>query len=156
MSKFHGKTVIVDLDGTIADSEHRLHHIKTKPKKWNKFNKLAYDDSVIDDIHFLVRSLWLSGCKVVVCTAREESGREETERWLYCPEKANLKDVVEKVYMRPKGDYREDSIVKIETLLPMIVSDGYDVFLVLEDRNRVVEAWRNAGLRCLHVCWGDY
>lgn len=156
MSKFHGKTVICDLDGTIADSEHRLHHIKQKPKNWRKFNDLAYDDNVIDDIHFLVRSLWLSGCKIVVATAREESGREETERWLYCSDKANMSGIVEKVYMRPKGDYREDSIVKIDRLLPQILADGHNIFLIIEDRSQVVSAWRNAGFRCLQVCEGNY
>ena len=32
------KAVIVDIDGTISDVEHRRHHLMAKPKNWKAFN----------------------------------------------------------------------------------------------------------------------
>jgi hypothetical protein len=31
------KAVIIDIDGTLADTTHRLHHIKSKPPNWDAF-----------------------------------------------------------------------------------------------------------------------
>lgn len=36
--------VAFDLDGTLANIDHRLHHVKNKPKCWVKFNEGIKDD----------------------------------------------------------------------------------------------------------------
>jgi hypothetical protein len=57
--------------------------------------------------------------------------------------------------MRKKGDYRDDSIVKKE-LLDQIRKDGYNPLLAFDDRDRVVKAWRECGIRCLQVAEGNF
>ena len=37
-----------------------------------------------------------------------------------------------------------------------ILEDGFDPVLVFEDRDRVVQMWRDAGLKCLQVKPGEY
>ena len=59
------------------------------------------------------------------------------------------------LYMRPIGDRRDDDIIKIE-ILAQLKQEGYLPIMVFDDRNRVVKAWRAAGLCCAQVAEGDF
>jgi hypothetical protein len=59
------------------------------------------------------------------------------------------------LYMRPARDSRDDGIVKSE-LLDRIIADGYEPWLAIDDRDRVVEMWRARGLTCLQCAPGDF
>jgi predicted kinase len=56
--------------------------------------------------------------------------------------------------MRPEKDTRVDHIVK-EEMLDKIIADGYDPFLVIDDRPSVVAMWRRRGLTCLQNEYRD-
>ena len=146
--KIEGDTIIVDIDGTIADANHRLHYIKIKPKNWKAFIEASQYDEPFHDVVWLVKLIKTSGVKVVIVTARSEHERNITINWLH--NVAKLEGVYEKLYMRSDDDYRRDDIVKQE-ILEQIRDDGYDPFMALEDRDHVVDMWRANGLRCLQV-----
>jgi hypothetical protein len=57
--------------------------------------------------------------------------------------------------MRKYGDYRKDYVVKREIYEQLIAPD-YDILCVLDDRNSVVDMWREIGLTCLQVAPGDF
>ena len=58
--------------------------------------------------------------------------------------------------MRSEGDHRKDSIIK-EELYNIYVKGLYNVKLVLDDRNVVVDLWRNKlGLTCLQIDYGNF
>jgi hypothetical protein len=57
--------------------------------------------------------------------------------------------------MRSEYDMRKDSIVKEEIYRQEILG-RYNVWLVLDDRNQVVDMWRNLGLRVLQVAPGNF
>ena len=57
--------------------------------------------------------------------------------------------------MRKSSDSRGDQIVKSEILEKEILPK-YNVKLVLDDREKVVRMWRDKGLTCLQVDWGDF
>ena len=59
-------------------------------------------------------------------------------------------DIDSCLYMRPKGDYRKDFMVKRDLYKRMIV-DGFNPVLVFEDKITVVEMWKEMGLKCLRV-----
>lgn len=142
------KCIIVDIDGTISNSEHRLHHIKVKPKNWKLFFKESMNDPVYEDVHWLVNLLHETGNKILFVTARPENERENTIQWLHST--AGMEGKYEKLYMRYPGDYRDDNIVKAD-ILKDIRSDGYDPFLALDDRDHVVNMWREEGIFCFQV-----
>ncbi len=56
-------------------------------------------------------------------------------------------DIDSCLYMRPKGDYRKDFMVKRDLYKRMIV-DGFNPVLVFEDKITVVEMWKEMGLKC--------
>ena len=132
------KAVIFDIDGTLADCEHRRKHLP----HWGKFFADMHLDPVIEPVAWIAR-MAVRDVEVLVVSARPDDYREVTEKWLY-----DAGIVYDKLYMRPAGDYRKDAIVKRE-ILQEIMDDGYEPFLVVDDRPEVVDMWREYGLVCL-------
>lgn len=139
------KAILFDIDGTLADIEHRVHLVPD----WPKFFGEMHNDSPIEPIVDLAR-LVFSGSRqypcshvVIVVTARPEQYRRETAQWLnewFIP--------FDQLYMRKENDFRPDTIIKAE-LLQDIIDDGFNPTLVVDDRPEVVEMWREYGLTCL-------
>lgn len=134
--------VLVDIDGTVARMGDR------SPYDWHRVG----EDQPIRPILDLVQVLRENYDHIVWLSGRDESCREQTERWL---EERAGRDAGEPLYMRPAGDKRRDSVVKGE-LFDKHVRHAYDVRLVLDDRDQVVEMWRSMGLTCLQVAKGDF
>ncbi len=61
----------------------------------------------------------------------------------------------QRVIMRKFKDFRPDDEVKLD-LYEEFIEPDYEVRLVLDDRQRVVDMWRRIGLRCLQVDVGDF
>jgi phosphoglycolate phosphatase-like HAD superfamily hydrolase len=142
---------IFDLDGTLADCGHRLHHITEKdPKDWDAYFSLCAGDALIDHMADLAQSLCLSGAAIVYVTGRTDTCEEDTRVWLH---RHNLP--LGKLYMRKAGDRRDDNELKIE-MLARVRADGYRPVMAFEDRTRVVKAYREAGLPCAQVAEGDF
>jgi len=147
-----GKVIIFDIDGTLANIEHRKHHIKTKPKEWNQFVEKIPNDSMYDDIVELLSLFHRNFYTIILVTGRGEEHQEATLQWLI---KHQLEARITKVYMRRRNDFRPDYIVKRE-ILETMRAEGYDPWMVFEDRTQVVNMWRENGIRCMQVCAGDY
>ncbi len=142
--------VIFDLDGTLADIQHRLHYIKNEEKDWDKFNAACFCDEYKWKIGEMVRMFKEEmGRSIAIFTGREEKWRSLTEQWL---EKRNVKyDLLE---MRPSKNYASDTIIKRQMFEKHF--EPKDIWLVLDDRDKVVKMWRDIGLTCLQVQFGDY
>lgn len=153
--------IICDLDGTLANCEHRVHHVqrvdgnglKRKPD-WDAFYAGVKDDTVNHPVftvvynHLDCRSLH----HVIFCSGRPERCRADTVEWLkneafFHPHQYTL-------LMRKDGDFRADYIVKQEILDNHIDKDR--VLFVLDDRQQVVDMWRRNGLTCFQVAPGDF
>lgn len=142
---------VFDLDGTLANCDHRLHHIRDKsPKDWDAYFAECAGDAPITHMVELALTLWHAGEEIIYVTGRSDQCREETVAWL---DKQGLPN--EPLYMRKKGDHRNDDILKIE-LLAQARADGWEPVMAFEDRSRVVAAWRAAGIPCLQVQEGDF
>lgn len=143
--------IYCDIDGTVANAEHRIHFVKgTGKKDWKKFFEELKNDTPITEIVYVINLLYGQGNRIIMCSGRPEDHREATEQWL-----ANVPVYHDALYMRPAGDYRSDDIVKIE-LLQKIRADGYDPVIAFDDRQRVVDALRANGVRVLQVAAGDF
>jgi len=144
--------VIFDIDGTLANCDHRLHHIRGKPKNFKKFMAGIPDDTVIEPIRDILWGLQ-SGIiinKIILVTGRSEEYRTMTEAWL-----ENNYICFDWLFMRSNDDFRADYIVKDE-IVDLIKSRGLNPVLAFEDRTRCVEMYREAGIICCQVADGDY
>jgi uncharacterized HAD superfamily protein len=142
------RVIISDLDGTLGDYSHRVHLYKEK--NYKEFNKQGINDRPIEKICNMLRALHDSETEVWVITAREETERAMTEKWL------KLNEIpCDKLLMRPKDDQGHDWDVK-EKLFESTGFDYKKVWFVLEDRTKCVDMWRGQGMHCLQVAPGDF
>jgi phosphoserine phosphatase len=146
------KVVVFDLDGTICNIEHRRGYVATKPKNWAVFNAGIVNDTPHEDIVDLASMFWSHPDyhRIILCSGRGEEQRKETENqmWKFGVKYAQL-------YMRAAGDYRKDSIVKVELLQQIRKEHGEPKFW-FDDRQQVVDAIRAEGVRVLQVAPGNF
>lgn len=148
-------TIICDLDGTLANCEHRVHHVQNKPKNWDAFYAGVKDDDYnYPVLSLLEKFLHYEGWeyKIIFCSGRPERCRGDTDWWLREVCHFGSKDYT--LLMRKDGDFRQDYIVKQEILDQHI--DKGRVLFVLDDRQQVVDMWRRNGLTCFQVAEGNF
>jgi hypothetical protein len=155
---------IIDIDGTVANIEHRLHYIEKSPKDWDAFFKACVYDKPIEPMFKMLHHLDLGkalNTKFIYVTGRPERSREDTMIWLTKPHNLGTDGSYwnlpypKILYMRQEGDYREDCLVKKE-ILQRIREDGFEPILAFDDRTQVVKMWREEGIQCLQVADGNY
>jgi hypothetical protein len=134
--------IICDIDGTLA------HMTNRGPYDTSKYMYDTKDD--------FVHSLFATLCDEyratrIIVSGRSEDFRAVTEQWL---EHHGI--TYKHLYMRPSGDRQNDRIIKRE-LYEKYIQPHYTVVCCIDDRNRVVDMWRNElNLRCLQVADGDF
>lgn len=148
------KTVIFDLDGTLALIEKRRAKA-TKPDgkiNWGIFfapENIQLDEpnpSVIE----MAKMLYKQGHSVVIFSGRDSISRAETIAWL---EQYGVKFDVLK--MRPRNTFTPDDVLK-KDWLDQLFPDRSDVLCVFDDRDKVVKMWRENGVACYQVAEGDF
>ena len=144
------KAIIVDVDGTLADINHRLHHVKNPEgkKHFDNFFAEAHKDKPKNDVIDVVTSLQ-KDYFVIFLTGKPEKLREVNVEWLN--KHTSLKtDTITVLYMRPDGDYTPDDELK-QDIYELNIKDNFDVVGVFDDRGKVVQMWRRVGLTCFQV-----
>jgi len=141
--------VIFDLDGTLADIKHRRHYVENGNHNWDKFYETCVNDTPNMPIVEICRRLKGSGLEIAIFSGRSDVVKKETEDWL-----SNNHIEYDFLYMRPQGDYTSDHILKKKWL------DEFEkkrmIMCVFDDRDRIVNMWRNEGYVCLQVAEGDF
>ena len=140
--------VIFDIDGTLADVSARLHHLEKRPKNWKAFFAGIAEDPAITPMVHLCNTLFAAGFHVILCTGRPDNLRGVSKAWL-----AREGVQYHELYMRAVNDRRSDVEVKRDLLAHL---DKSRVAFVVEDRDRVVEMWRQEGLMCLQCASGAF
>ncbi len=145
------RVIIFDIDGTLANVDHRLHHLERRKKDWDAFFAAAPKDEPHDEIVYLNRLLWEDeDNRIIVVTGRPDDQRDDTVAWL---DRHAIR--YHDIFFRRRNDHREDSVVKADILDAIRRRHG-EPYLVFEDRSRVVKMWRDNGIRCLQVAPGDF
>ncbi|MBD2189146.1 phosphatase domain-containing protein [Pseudanabaena mucicola] len=129
--------IICDLDGTLALIVDRSPYDGSR----------CEGDMVNEPVRSILQN---SGKKILLVSGREDQYKPQTLAWL----RKHQIDF-EGLYMRRSGDTRKDSIVKRE-IYDQFILDQYNVAFVLDDRDQVVRVWRDLGLTCLQVEYGDF
>lgn len=144
------KVIVFDIDGTLANIEHRRGFVASKPKNFKAFNAAIPQDTPHEEIVFLAKTFFELGNKVILCSGRGEESRGVTE--------VQMKDFgvrFDKLFMRKEKDFRADNIVKVE-LLADIRKEFGEPFLWFDDRKQVVDAIRAEGVKVLQCEPGDF
>ena len=152
------KSIVIDIDGTLTDISHRKHF--ALKRDWYGFHGKLMNDPIREDVAWLIRSNWNNPeserPKIILCTGRPERYREKTNEWLA---KNDMKKFIDVLLMRPKSDHKSDTEVKPKMLENYFGSRQKtldSVLFVIDDRVKVVKAWRDYGLQCWQAREGNY
>jgi predicted kinase len=89
--------------------------------------------------------------KILFTSGREEKYRAPTETFLA----EHLPGIPYELHMRKTGDMRKDAIIKRE-MFDNEIKGKWNILFVLDDRNQVVDNWREMGLHCFQVAPGNF
>ena len=152
---FKKNKVIFDLDGTLALIDKRR-DVSTKSNgklDWDKF----FDPSNIKldvpnpPVVKLAQMLADDGFTIIIFSGRSDKTILTTKSWL-----ARNRIPFQKLVMRDSktNHFTPDDILKKDMLDKHV--DINDVFLVVDDRDKVVKMWRDLGLNTFQVAPGDF
>ncbi len=133
------RAYIFDIDGTLA----HMH------------NRSPYDINLVstDTVDIGVREiLWsLSESVILIVSGRKATAYQDTVEWL-----SDNGIQYEHLYMRGSLDERADYLVKYD-IFNEYIRDKYNVLGVFDDRDQVVDLWRNKlKLKTYQVAEGDF
>ena len=134
------RAVIFDIDGTLA-----LNLGGRSPYDMSRLMEDSPNQHIID----LAKLLKTNGKTIILCSGREDNGREQTVEWM------KLHGVeFDELHMRKKGDHRKDFIIKEE--LWRDICSRYYIENMFDDRNQVVEHARTLGFNVCQVADGNF
>ena len=165
-------TVIFDLDGTLANIDVRRDK-SLKPNGKLDWNKFAASTSIMDwdtpnaPVIKMAQMFHDNGFRVVIFSGRNDRSFDATVSWLKSHDvphdllvmrpdkfKADSWPIAEGNPATSEMRFMPDEILK-KAMLDTFV-DINDVFLVVDDRDKVVKMWRDLGLNTFQVAPGDF
>ena len=166
------KTVIFDLDGTLANIDVRRDKA-LKPDGKLDWEIFAAPQSILDldepnlPVIKMAQMFKADGFKIVIFSGRNDRGFVATNHWLTRHDvphdllvlrpdkfKANSWPIADGNQATPDMRFMPDEILKKAMLDTFVDID--DVFLVVDDRDKVVKMWRDLGLNTFQVAPGDF
>lgn len=143
---------LVDHVGTMADNSHRLHLFKSE--LWGEYEEAFVDDGLREPVASIMNILQFQGNQWIVLTGISDIFEGALIEWY-----AQHELSPDGLYMRPWSDIPKTKEPELklrifnEEIKPKY--EGEDVqFVVLDDNDKVVEAFRNAGIECWQVTNG--
>lgn len=135
--------VIFDLDGTLANIDHRTHFVRNGRRDWDSFFRECVNDLGVPHVIETFHAHLAAGHKVRIWSGRSDVVRCETEDWL-----SDMGiDPCYLQHMRAAGDNTPDVDLKRYWLSQADPRPD----LVYDDRQRVVDMWRAEGVPCFQV-----
>lgn len=147
------QNIIVDLDGTLALEAHRRHYIASHG--WEKYFEHIVDDIPNPAVLKMLQDLSKHGYNIFIFTSRPEQYREITSKWLAkfdMPPHFMEMRAVEHTNLLG-GDWQaklSDNDLKLAMLERHNLNWG-NTLMVLEDRDEMVDFYRNLGFNCWQV-----
>ena len=174
--------IIFDLDGTLADCEHRRrfvdrnHHdnlkkilskipLESTPEPaleelwkpdWRKFFESCSDDTPIWPVVRVIESLGLNEVTLRDKEIQIWSGRCESvrDRTVHWLKYIIGNSTYSHLKMRPYGDSTPDDVLK-ESWLDEVFASGKKIDFVFDDRPKVIRMWRRRGIFVFNCCQHD-
>lgn len=137
---------VFDLDGTLADTRHRLRYIEGAARDWDAFFAAAPQDEPLAEGAGLARRHAAEGRRIAYVTGRPERCRADTVAWL---RRHGLPDG--RLSMRGDADRRPARETKLELLRAF--GGPAAVAVVVDDDLQVCDAYERAGFTVVRADW---
>tara|TARA_B100001057_G_C22832155_1_gene943793 strand:- start:660 stop:1082 length:423 start_codon:yes stop_codon:yes gene_type:complete len=137
------KIVLCDIDGTVANNDHRQHFLEGK-KDWDGFFSELINDVPISQIINEVNKHYMTGKKIIFLTGRPERYRYSTTLWL----KENFEFEFE-LLMRKNNDYRNKLAIKNEIFENNFLTN--EIYCIYDNDKDLIRMWENKGINSILV-----
>lgn len=137
--------VLIDLDGTTA--------LKWEGRGFHDYDERVFNDLPNKPVIRLIRPVIDSGIVPIYVSGRKGTSecRAATHAWV----NKHIRAGALWLYMRKPHDNRPDWVVK-EEIFDTHIRDHWNVVAAIDDRNQVVNRYREIGLTVLQVAEGDF
>ena len=142
---------IWDIDDTLVDTRHRLHHIQCTQPDWHAFDAAMPYDTILLPGLIIYNALKQAGLEPVLFTSRAEHTRKQTQVTLNTLKVLGYRQL----FMRGNDDKRSSVQVK-KDMLAILRSQGCTPVMAFEDHPEVVSMFRHQGVPCWAAddrCW---
>ena len=129
--------VVLDLDGVLADTRHRMQHLSHGHRDWDAFFAAAVDDPVHPEGLAVATESAGRGLVIVYLSGRPERTRADTLAWL---DRHHVPPG--EVVLRREGDRRPAAVMKVGALRRL--AGRYRLLVLVDDDPAVVRAVRRA------------
>jgi len=136
-----GDAVLVDLDGTLSDPEHRRHLLLTRPRDWHAFSHGAADDPPMPDAIADVNARH-ARMNIIISSGRPHFAMRLTVGWL----SANHVEW-DLMALRPEHDLVKGVQHKLR-VLKALRDLGIEPSLAIDDSPEMASAYLAEGVRC--------
>jgi hypothetical protein len=144
------EAIVFDVDGTLCDVRQIRHYVEpiTGESEFRANFDRFHAESIRCPAHQSVMNVLARArtakFKILIVTGREAKWSFLTSLWL-----AEKGIKPERVYMRQKGDFRPDHVIKQEILTQ--IEKKYRVCLAVDDREDIIAVWSDSGIPTLKV-----
>ena len=141
--------IILDLDGTLCNCEHRVHFMRERPKRRDEFHSACVFDSVIAPTKALVDMAEEKGIKVILLSARPLRFKPQTESWLE-QNKIHYDQLI--LSGHPELSDPEFKLKMYREL----IEPFYEILFAVDDRGTVVSMWRENAITCFDIAGNHF
>jgi hypothetical protein len=140
------KYVICDLDGTLCDHKHRIHH--SWLGNWNEYNSLCIYDGYNTSVFYFLSSLIIDqNFEIIFLTGRSDKFEKETEKWL----NNYFVSTGYHLLMREEGNFTPAADFKKNKLMCCGFNIN-DMYYALDDDESCVEMFKAIGIKkVIHI-----
>ena len=135
------KIILCDIDGTIANNDHRQHFLEGK-KDWEGFFKELVNDKPIHSVIQIINNEHKLGKSIIFLTGRPERYRHSTYNWL----KTYFNFEIH-MFMRQDNDQRNKLIVKKEIFQKNFNAEHIEY--IIDNDIDLLKMWKNMDLTIL-------
>lgn len=137
------KIVLCDIDGTVANNDHRQNLLK-EFKDWDLFFSKLDQDEPIEKIIKIVNEYSEQGFVIYFLTGRPERYELKTRQWLEKFFKFQIN-----LIMRKDGDMRDKLLIKYELFSDNFQSE--EILVCIENDLKLCELWESLELAVINV-----
>jgi predicted secreted acid phosphatase len=138
--------IVLDIDGTIANNDHRAHHVDGEKKDWATFLKphLVAKDVLIEGAQRALEHFRKLNYRIIFLTGRNESLRETTTEWIQAQLGIEVND--DTLFMRGAGNMMTAAAYKRESAQNLKSQFPRETFVFIDDDKYSWQGYSDIGI----------
>lgn len=154
------RALIIDIDGTLYNNDHRKHFIEQSPKDWESFHANHIYDQPNSLIGSIISSQLNTNFPIILIfiTGRTQKYEESTKKQIRClisgiiwkGKEADVERFNAILYMRGQKDFRSGIELKSD-IYEKHIKGKYIILGAFDDQQEIIDLWNSYGIFTIKV-----